>query len=274
MKDIKNNLENNKDLRDRLKHSELIQTSLYKIAKAAHTAKNLHDLYASIHKIISKLMYAENFYIAIYEKDNDIIKFPYWVDKIDIDGQGDIEFDSKSLTGHCITSGEPVLYDHIDIIKLQNSGKVKPLGTIPEWYMWLGVPLRIGKNIIGAIVVQTFEEDQVLTTDDRDLLNFVSELLAMVIEKKRLESNQLDYQTNLELKIDDRTKELFYAKEKAESATKTKSEFLANMSHEIRTPINGVYGMLLKFKSFTSYFEVIQTVHKTIPPGQGQRSVQ
>ena len=131
-------------------------------------------------------MEIHNFYIAIYEKDRNIIKFPYWVDKIDIDGQGDIEFDSKSLTGHCITQGKPLLYDHINIIRLQKSGKVRPLGTIPEWYMWLGVPLKIGKNIIGAIVVQSFEENQILTKDDRDLLNFVSELVAMVIEQKRL----------------------------------------------------------------------------------------
>ncbi len=39
------------------------------------------------------------------------------------------------------------------------------------------------------------------------------------------------------------TKELEFAKEKAENATKTKSEFLANMSHEIRTPMNGIIGM-------------------------------
>ena len=67
---MKNNniSEDIKDLRDRLKYSELIQSSLYKIAQAAHSAQSLHDLYAAIHNIISKLMYADNFYIAIFDK--------------------------------------------------------------------------------------------------------------------------------------------------------------------------------------------------------------
>ena len=59
--------ENIKALRNRLKHSELLQSSLYKIAQAAHSTQSLYDLYSAIHNIISKLMYADNFYIAIGE---------------------------------------------------------------------------------------------------------------------------------------------------------------------------------------------------------------
>ena len=48
---------------------------------------------------------------------------------------------------------------------------------------------------------------------------------------------------NLDKKVQEKTRELEIAKQKAEESVKLKSEFLANMSHEIRTPMNGILGM-------------------------------
>lgn len=66
------------------------------------------------------------------------------------------------------------------------------------------------------------------------------------IARKRIEKAEKqikEHRDQLQAKVNEQTKHLIEAKEKAEAANKSKSEFLANMSHEIRTPMNGVIGM-------------------------------
>ena len=234
-----------KYLRKQLRVSESKNSSLYEITKVAHKANTLNELYQSIHEQISQLMYADNMFIAIHNKEDNNIHFPYYVDIYDNFQDTIEEFSDSSLTCNCIHEGVPTLFTKNELLDFKRATSnsetnIIPQGTISEY--WLGCPLIIGEDKIGAIVVQSYDKNNVLTYEDRDLLNFVSELVAMVIQRKRLEYDQLEYQSNLENKIRERTKELFFAKEKAENAVQIKTEFLANMSHELRTPLNAIIG--------------------------------
>jgi signal transduction histidine kinase/CheY-like chemotaxis protein len=61
------------------------------------------------------------------------------------------------------------------------------------------------------------------------------------LQARDLELSQ--YRQNLELLVEQRTRELTLATEEARQASSAKSDFLARMSHEIRTPMNAIIGL-------------------------------
>jgi signal transduction histidine kinase/ActR/RegA family two-component response regulator len=86
-------------------------------------------------------------------------------------------------------------------------------------------------------------------------------------------NNQLDQRKaeveeaniTLEHKVEERTRELKHAKERAEQSDMLKSAFLANMSHEIRTPMNGILGfsqLLLETESKEELVEFVDVINK------------
>lgn len=96
---------------------------------------------------------------------------------------------------------------------------------------------------IRGIFIGMLEDEKCRITDPAFIaISLMLRNLAYMFENRALYELFNRQRQELEIKIQERTKELQEATKRAEAANIAKSEFLANMSHEIRTPLNGVIG--------------------------------
>ncbi len=165
------------------KRSERVRESIYRISETANAAKNLQELFSSIHGIIGELMPAENFYISLYDHSSDMLSFPYFADQFD-ETPAPRKL-GKGLTEYVLRTGRSLLATPDVFERLAEQGEVESIGA-PS-IDWLGVPLRTPEETIGVLVVQTYTEGVRYGEEEEKILEFVSAQAAMAIERKQAE---------------------------------------------------------------------------------------
>jgi len=164
------------------KKAEEIQKLQNRIANAALATDDLEQLFKLIHKELGKVMDTSNFFIALYDKENGKISLPYFVDKKDKSGTFPA---GKTLTAYIIKNNRPLLVSRGKIDEMIQSGEVVTIGAPSK--VWLGVPLQVRQEVIGAIVVQSYEDGIALGEEELEILKFISSQIGLSIECKRAE---------------------------------------------------------------------------------------
>jgi len=169
------------------KQNEKLQRVLYRISQAANSPISLKQLYKNIHKELGIIIDASNFYIALIDKKEDKVFFPYHVDEREDDFNPQELKSNKSLTCYVIKNGSSFLLNFNTIKELINHKKLINPGVITEKISWLGVPLKIEDRVIGAMAVQNYTNPNLFSENDIKLLEFVSSQIATAIERKQTE---------------------------------------------------------------------------------------
>lgn len=186
-----------RDVTDQVK-AEKLRYSIYDIVDATNLARNIHELFHSIHNIVSELIPAENFYIALYDSEKEELTFPYFVDQFDAPPSP--KKPGKGLTEYILRKEKPLLASPEVLKQLIEKGEVAPAGS--RCVDWLGVPLKTKGKTIGVLTVQTYSDKVRLGEEAKNILTMVSSQAAMAIERKRAEEafieNEKSYCKQLE----------------------------------------------------------------------------
>jgi PAS domain S-box-containing protein len=130
-------------------------------------------------------MPANNFYISLYDSVHSILSFPYFVDEFDTPPEP--KRLGRGLTEYVLRTGQALLASPEIFAELERRGEVESIGA-PS-IDWLGVPLNINGQTIGVLVVQTYTEGLRYGEEDKNILKFVCDQIAMVIHRKKTEED-------------------------------------------------------------------------------------
>jgi PAS domain S-box-containing protein len=204
-----------------MKRFEEIQNTLYNISESVNSTENMQTLYRGIHQSIKDLMAADNFYIAIYDSENEILSFPYWIDEYDPAPEpGKLQ---NGLTEYVLRTGKEMLVDESMDLELLRKGEIDSIGQPAK--IWMGIPLKLRDKTFGVLAVQDYHDPKAYGEEEMQILIYVSEQIAIAIDKKRSEEELVKYAKEL--------KELNAAKDK----------FFSIISHDLRSPFHSLMGI-------------------------------
>ncbi len=162
------------------KRTELEREIMFEITNALTTNSNQDDLIKLIHSALQKAIYAENFFVALYDKETGLYSFPYFVDKFDPTPHPVAM--KKSCTAYVFRTGKPLLLTQELFDQLVEKDEVELVGSNSP--SWVGVPLQTQSGTIGVLVLQHYEKENVYSESDVNFLASVGNQIAIVMERK------------------------------------------------------------------------------------------
>jgi signal transduction histidine kinase len=198
------------------KRSELENYALFEIIQGITSTDNLDELLKLIHNSLGKVVYAENCFVALKDQTSGLFSFPYFIDKVDTTPLPTSM--GKSCSDYVFRTVKPLLLNQHIFDSLVEQGEVELIGSNSP--SWIGIPLQTPSKVIGVLVLQHYEKDNVYSENDLKFLVSIGSQIAMAIERKKA------------------VEEINFKNEQLQLLNAEKDKLFSIIAHDLRGPLS------------------------------------
>ncbi len=153
------------------------------IIHALNETSNLDQLLLSIHQSLKKVLYAENCFVVLHNRETDNFHFAFFADEFDT--QPAPQKLPRTCTSLVFRTGRSMLIPQSEFDRLAQRGEVELVGSPSP--AWLGVPLKTPTATIGVLAVQHYQNEKIYDERDLEFLDSVGGHIALAIERRSAE---------------------------------------------------------------------------------------
>jgi putative nucleotidyltransferase with HDIG domain len=210
--------------------SERLKTAILSITDCASDTLDPQEICKEIHAITGSIIYAPNFSLALVDDGNMTLTPVYFSDERGLKSPDDSRF-FTSMNRYILGTQNPANFSRASMpAALKESANGVDL---PE--SWLGVPLRMGGPPFGVVSVHSYAPERIYGEKEMDALVSIAPQIASTIERSITHGKLRRYQTELETRVEARTRDLREANQSLQTIINLTVDVLSSAS-EIRDP--------------------------------------
>lgn len=182
---------------------------LNEMAQALSSTLDLDQLLHVVYQQASRIVDTTNFFIALYDEEQEQIAFPFVVDPGKREDWGP-QARGEGLAGTIIETGKPLLLPAGAAGMYREADREVQAGLCRSW---LGVPMVAEDKVLGVIAVQDYEHEHVYSNEHLSLLSTVAAQAAVAVRNAQLYQQIVRFSSELEAMVEARTRDLAKALE-------------------------------------------------------------
>ena len=156
-------------------------STLNQVSQALRVSLDLDNLLNEIHIQVSELLNVDNFYVALYDSENQRIWYPLAIKNGKREHWSEREIEDR-LTERVILQRKPIIISHYRNDENNSSNKIDlPPSTITPT-AWIGVPLISSDRAIGCLALFSLSQETEFSQSDLNLLMTLTGPISVGIE--------------------------------------------------------------------------------------------